>query len=243
MEWLGDTEEVKKLINELLKSEDLINVYSEDYFQKRNDSEFNLEILEELKKENGDEFLNHLLVGCFHGNHENLMKLVHLLGINEKEHPVLMSYNAPSFVFINLKTQNILIFGLWKRKAKTIEKIIYSSSQYSNQDFEDLDYLGVVESVREDFEEIANGICPALDGLSEEELDELYKGRNGNYFREEDEANEVDKHDEDEGITQEEIAERYEELKEAECLMEDAEYSLQYFFPKFTIANFWIILS
>ena len=35
MEWLGDTEEVKKLINELLKSEDLINVYSEDYFQKR----------------------------------------------------------------------------------------------------------------------------------------------------------------------------------------------------------------
>ena len=243
MEWLGDTEEVKKLINELLKSEDLINVYSEDYFQKRNDSEFNLEILEELKKENGDEFLNHLLVGCFHGNHENLMTLVHLLGINEKEHPVLMSYNAPSFVFINLKTQNILIFGLWKRKAKTIEKIIYSSSQYSNHDFEDLDYLGVVESVREDFKEIANGICPALDGLSEEELNELYKGRNGNYFREEDEANEVDKHDEDEGITQEEIAERYEELKEAECLMEDAEYSLQYFFPKFTIANFWIILS
>ncbi len=35
MEWLGDTEEVKKLINELLKSEDLINVYSEDYFQKK----------------------------------------------------------------------------------------------------------------------------------------------------------------------------------------------------------------
>ena len=103
--------------------------------------------------------------------------------------------------------------------------------------------MGVVESVREDFEEVANGICPALDGLSEEELDRLYKGRNGNYFREEDEANEVDKHDEDEGITQEEIAERYEKLKESECLMEDAEYSLQYFFPKFTIANFWIILS
>lgn len=243
MEWLGDTEEVKKLINDLLKSEDLINVYSEDYFQKRNDSEFNLEILEELKNENGDDFLNHLLVGCFHGNHENLMKLIHSLGIDENEYPVLMSYNAPSFLFINLKTKNILIFGLWKRKAKTIEKIIYLSGQYSNQDFENLDYLGVVDSVREDFEEVANGIYPGLDGLSEGELEDLYKGKNGNYFREEDEANEVDKHDEDEGITQQEVAERYEELKEAECLMEDAEYSLQHFFPKFTIANFWIMLS
>ena len=51
----------------------------------------------------------------------------------------------------------------------------------------------------------------------------------------EDDENEVDESDEDKSISQEEVDERYEELKDAELLRKDAEYSLQQFFPQFTI--------
>ena len=240
MEWIGGTDEAKKLINELIKSGDLINVYSEAYFKKRNDNDFYPKRLSELIKEHGDEFLNHLLVGCFHENHEGMMSLLNLCGVNEEDEDTILSHhNAPSFLFINLLTQEIVIFGLWKRKAQTIEAMIYSSGKASNLEFEDLDYLGVVESIREDFEKIADGIYPTKDGLSEGELDWLYKGKNGNYFRDEDEANTVAEDDEDEGITQEEIDERFEVLQDAEWLREAAEYRLKFYCSKFSIDYLW----
>ena len=239
MEWIGGTKKAKKLINELIKSGDLIDVYSKEYFLKRNDDEFNLETFEELITKNGDEFLHHILVGCFHGDHDKLMKLISLVEIDKYKGMVLMGHNAPSFLFINLRTQEIIVFGLWRRKAQTIESMIYSSGYASNIEFEELDYLNIVENIREEFEDIARGIYPTKDGLSIGELDELYKGKNGNFFYDEDEANVVDENDEDEGITQIEVDERYEELNYARELREEGESRLHYYFPCFSIDYLW----
>jgi len=234
MEWVGGTKEAKQLIEELQKSGDLIDVYSDEYFKKRNDDEFYPDRLKELIKKHGYEFLHHLLIGCFHSDHENLMKLVNLVNINDQDRTILMSHNAPSLVFINLKTQSILCFGLWKRKAQTIEKIIYTSSIGRYENFEKLDHLNIVDEIREAFEEIARGIYPTLNGLSQGELDDLYEGQNGNFFRDEYEDD-----GENEGMTQEEVDERNEELTYAKELRENGEYRIQKFFSKFTLDYFW----
>ena len=239
MEWVGGTKEAREIINELLKSGNLIDVYSKEYFKKRNDDEFYPERLNELIKEYGDELLHHLLVGHFQENHDGVMSLLNLCGINEDEDSILSPDNAPTFLFINLKTQSILLLGLWKRKAQTIEGLIYSTGKFSSSNFEELDYLFVVEEIRDAFEDVSRGIYPTLDGYSEGELECLVKGKNGNFFSDEDDANEVDENDDSEGITQEEIDERYKELKDAEELREDAKHRLQKFFPEFTNDDFW----
>ena len=101
--------------------------------------------------------------------------------------------------------------------------------------FEELDHLGVIEKISKSFEEVATGIRPTLDGYSWGELGDLYKGKNENYFYDEDESNEVDENDKGEGMTQEEIDERYEELKYAQDIREVGEYILQFFFPEFSL--------
>jgi len=232
MKLIDGTPEAMKLINELKASGDLIDVYSEEYFKKRNDDEFNKNSFRDLIKKHGDEFTHHLLVGCFHENTEKMMSLLELVGINESSDPILMRHNAPSFIFINLKTQSILCFGMWKRKAQTIKKFLYPPDIGLDKNFESLDYMKVINWIREGQEEVARGIHPTLDGLSMGELEDLCKGKNGNYFYSEDEANEVDPNDEDEGISSEEIDERCSELNYAFETQEEGEYQLQYFFPQ-----------
>jgi hypothetical protein len=240
MEWIGGTDEAKKLIAELQKDGSLLNFYSKEVLEMPKIQDIFGDIsIEDLEKEHGGKFLNHLLVGCFHDNYEKLITLVRLVEIDEDEHPIVFWQNVPSFVFINLKTQSILIFGFFKRKAKVVEDIVYSTKNTSQEKFEKLDHLGIIKNIRESFRDVARGIYPTLDGFSEGELDELYKGKNGNFFSDEDEANSVDENDEDEGITKEEVDERYEELNYAAEIREDGEYRLQYYFPKFSIDNLW----
>jgi hypothetical protein len=235
MEWIGGTDEAKKLIAELQKDGSLLNFYSKEVLEMPKIQDIFGDIsIEDLEKEHDDEFLNHLLVGCFHGNHEKLIKLIHLVDIDKNEKSALLSHNAPSFAFINLKTKDIIIFGLWKRKARTFESKIYSSAKVSNLEFEDLDHLGIIKDIRESFNEVARGMRPTLDGLSKGELDYLYKGKNGNFFRDEDEEN-----DENDGLTQEDVDERYEELNYAAEVREDGEYRLKFYFPQFSIDNLW----
>lgn len=235
MEWIGGTDEAKKIIEELQKDGSLLNFYSKEVLEMPNIQDIFGDIsIDDLEKEHGDEFLNHLLVGCFHENHEKLMKLIHLVDIDKNKNAALMSHNAPSFAFINLKTKDIIIFGLWKRKARTFESKIYSSEKVSNLEFEDLDHLGIIKDIRESFDEVARGIYPTLDGLSECELNDLYKGKNGNFFSDEDEEN-----DENDGLTQEDVDERYEDLNYAAEVREDGEHHLKYYFPKFSIDNLW----
>jgi hypothetical protein len=239
MKLVDGSPEAMKLINDLKKSGALIDVYSKEYFQKRDDDDFNPDLFDELLKEHGDEFENHLLIGCFHSDHSGMMSILDLVGITEDDNPILSYPNEPSFLIINLRTQAILYFGMFKRKAQTIEKVIYSTGKFSTDDFEDLDHLGVIDSIREYFEEVANGLRPTLDGLTEGELGELFKGKNGNFFREEEDAENVDKDDEYEGITQERIDERYSELKSAQDKREEGEYCLQRFFPEFSFDSMY----
>ena len=99
--------------------------------------------------------------------------------------------------------------------------------------------MKVINWIREGQEEIARGIHPSLDGLSMGELDDLYKGKNGNYFYDEDEGNDVDPNDEDEGISQDEINERRSELDYAQEIKEEGEYQLQYFFPQVSLDYYY----
>jgi len=239
MKLIDGTPEAMKLINELKASGDLIDVYSEEYFKKRNDDEFNAESFHDLIKKHGEEFTHHLLVGCFHENTEKMMSVLELAGVNDSTNPILMRHNAPSFIFINLKNRTILCFGMWKRKAQTIESFLYPPNIGLDKNFELLDYMKVINWIREGQEEIARGIHPSLDGLSMGELDDLYKGKNGNYFYDEDEGNDVDPKDEDEGISQDEINERRSELDYAEEIKEEGEYQLQYFFPQVSLDYYY----
>jgi hypothetical protein len=238
MQWIGGTQKARILIDELLKSGDLIDFYSEDYFKKINNEEFNINVLNTLIKLRGDSFLHHLLIASFHSNNTGVMSLLNLCGISGSNNNLLNRENEPSFLFINLKTQQILLLGLWKRKANTIESLIYSASKYLENNFQDLDYLRIVDTFRNGLELIAEGIYPTLDGYSDSELNLLYKGNNGNYFEDEKEANETPKDRFDLGMTQNEINERYEELEKAAQSKRIGEESLQLFFSEFT-ADFY----
>jgi hypothetical protein len=145
MEWVGGTKEAVELINELLKSGDLINYYSYDW---SNSSDINSyrsrHILEDITEEHGNDCLNHLLIGCFHGNDEKLRILIELsTAVQDEER---WNYTSDCFAFINLKTQSILYMGITARKRHYHEFMINGDE---NEDFETLDHHQVVSEFRE----------------------------------------------------------------------------------------------
>jgi uncharacterized protein YjgD (DUF1641 family) len=51
MEWVGGTKKVITLIDELIKSGNLINVYSEEYFKSFNTTDINPKVYQRLIKD------------------------------------------------------------------------------------------------------------------------------------------------------------------------------------------------
>jgi hypothetical protein len=162
LELISGTEEAIDLINELQKDGSLINFYSKEVFDRPNIQElFDHETLDELIKKNGNKFLNHLLVGCFHSS--NLNNLINLFTPCKEyfDHCYLHQYydTRPCFAIINIKTKAVCLMSIGNQKGHYYEdyfSAVTKKEELAKKDFEKHDYSGIVNCLRKSLETIAN---------------------------------------------------------------------------------------
>lgn len=230
MEWVGGTKEAVELINELLKSGDLINYYSYDWFNSSDiNSHRSRHILDDIIEEHGNDCLNHLLIGCFHDNDGKLRTLIELSTAVQGDER--WNYTNDCFTFINLKTQSILYMGITTRKRHYHEFMINGDDL---EDFEMLDHHNIVSEFREIVEdELAENMNQLhYNGWYSSELYEYVLGANGLYHSEYD-VDDIEK-DSEEGFTKEELDEKIKDAEEKEKIIADEMQYLQQYFPKFS---------
>ena len=232
MEWIGGTDEAKKLINELIKSGDLINYYSYDWFNSLDrTSHRSKNHLDEIINFQGTDCLNHLLIGCFHDNDDRVMKLLNLSSAFRKNYQT--DFICDCFAFINLYTQSILYMGIAPNKRHYQEILITHNGTLAD-DFEELDYHRIIyefrESVKENLADSMNKIY--FNGDSSEYYSNLILGKNGLYHDEHD-VDEIEEDSED-GMTKEELDRHIKFAEDNEQIIEEELIYLRMYFPKFS---------
>jgi len=234
MEWVGGTKKVITLIDELIKSGNLINVYSEEYFKSFNTTDINPKVYQRLIKDHGNEFIGHLLIGCFHG--DNGHKLRDLLYQYEPAtHENRWDYTCDCFVFINLKKQLIMYMGITGRKRHYNEFIVGDSNNSYN-DFEKHDHLGIISRFRDLMEnEFAYYLNQLYYDSYPNEYYEYVLGKNGRYHSEYD-VDDIEE-DSDDGYTKEELDKNIQESEEWVENANETEKILKRFFPEFSQSN------
>ena len=182
MELTGGTTKVNRLIKDLQADGSLLNFYSESVFDNPKINEIFDTSIDELKQEHGDQFQNHLLVGCFHSSQLNLL-------INSfKPCQEYFKYcyqndyydTRPCFGFINLLNQSVCLMSIGNRKGHFYgEYFNISMKNLDNvkEEFEDYDYVGIVDTIRESLVSIAdhmNNMSYYYDDVTDEDSEEYY---------------------------------------------------------------------
>lgn len=182
MEWVGGTKKVIHLINELEKDGALLNFYSKEVFDNPNIKELLNHSLDELQKEHGKTFLNHLFIGCFHSS--NLHLLINSFKPCDEyfKRCYLHEYydTRPCFGIINLHTQSICLLNIGNRKGHLYEDYFNKSMknlEKTKDQFEKLDYIGIVEDIRDSMTvitNIMNKMSYSERDISKKDIDKLY---------------------------------------------------------------------
>ena len=180
MEWIAADEEIVELISELEMEGSLLNFYSRGVFDNPRIQECLDYSLDELEKEHGKKFLNHLLVGCFHGT--NLNCLVNEFNPCREYFDYCYSnqyYDTrPCFAIINLMQESICLMSIGNRKGHYYENyynVSMKNLKKVEEKFIEYDYLDIVGKLRESLETIANIInkrCYYEDDVTDEDRGE-----------------------------------------------------------------------
>jgi hypothetical protein len=181
MEWIGGTDEAKKLIAELQKDGSLLNFYSKEVLEMPKIQDIFGDIsIEDLEKEHGGKFLNHLLVGCFHRT--NLNCLVNEFNPCKEYYDYFYSNHyhdtRPCFAIINLMQESICLMSIGYRKGNYFENyynVSMKNLKKVEEKFIEYDYLDIVGKLRESLETIANIMnkrCYSEDEVTDEDREE-----------------------------------------------------------------------
>ena len=181
MELTGGTPKVNKLIKDLQTDCSLLNFYSKSAFDNPDINEIVGTSIEELKQEYGDQFQNHLLIGCFHSSELNLLINSFKPCLEYFKNCYKYDYydTRPCFGFINLLNQSICLMSVGNRKGHFYEDYFNPSMknlEKTKDEFEKLDYIRIVDDIRDSMivmTNIMNKISYYEDNVNNKDIEKL----------------------------------------------------------------------
>lgn len=228
--------EARELFEELKREKLLVDVYSQEWFDTRDeDGDFPRCLLSNLEGEYSPEYLNHLLI--IHLDqykdeyNERLVSAIPCLSevINE-------SYHKPDFLFINLKLNKILCVGLGRKNqifvidGETNQSVNAFGITSGDEEF-------IHEFTKYDHLEVVSDLINALDSLGEaffafdslpSNPDEIY----GALQSEPDEEGYYHLEWDDESYTKEDLEGFLAEQEQQLEIMKESENIIHIFFPE-----------